>query len=128
MDLFSVVGLGVGATLLAITLRQERPDFALVLSLSCGVFLAVWGVSYALPAISEISRLMLGVNLPQTYIEVMLKSVGIALITQFGIDICKDAGESAIAGRLEMCGRIALLVLSLPLVLELLRITGILLN
>ena len=53
---------------------------------------------------------------------VIIKSLGICYITQLAADTCKDAGEGAMAGRIELSGRVAVLILALPMFTALLQI------
>ena len=45
----------------------------------------------------------------------LFKALGICYLTQFAADSCRDAGESALAVKAEIAGRIAVLLISLPL-------------
>ena len=45
----------------------------------------------------------------------MFKTLGICFLAQFAADSCRDAGESALASKVELAGKISILVLSLPL-------------
>ena len=59
---------------------------------------------------------------------ILIRATGIALIAQFGAQLCRDAEESALAGRVELAGRVTLLGMTAPLLTGLLqKIEGILL-
>ncbi|MDE5792136.1 MAG: hypothetical protein K2H66_01270, partial [Oscillospiraceae bacterium] len=58
-------------------------------------------------------------NLNSSYFGILCKAVGISYLTQLGIDICKDCGENAISTVVELCGRVLLILLALPLFLTL---------
>lgn len=49
------------------------------------------------------------------YLKIIFKSLGICYVTQLGCDCCKDCGENAIASQLELAGKAAMLMVSLPL-------------
>lgn len=113
---FCIVG-----CILALSFKQyERAQAAL---LSIGVCCIV--CISALPELSRIldtARLICeeGALAPE-YFRILCKAVGIAYITQLGTDLCRDCGESAIASAVELCGRVCLVSLSLPLFLTLAR-------
>lgn len=67
------------------------------------------------PAFSEINRLMSGTNINTEYISILIKSLGICFIVQLASDACRDAGESAIASKVELAGKFAVLLVALPL-------------
>lgn len=49
------------------------------------------------------------------YLKIIFKSLGICYVTQLGCDCCKDSGENAVASQLELAGKAAMLIVSLPL-------------
>lgn len=59
-----------------------------------------------------------GIN--YTFISVLLKITGIAFLTEFSVNICKDAGEGAIATKVEMAGKVLIIALSIPIISALL--------
>ena len=61
-------------------------------------------------------------SIDSTYIKIILKVIGISYIIEFGKDICKDAGESAIANKMEMAGKVIIVSLSIPVVASLIDI------
>ncbi len=72
-------------------------------------------VSHIQPAIQEINNLLTKIGLSGEYGIILFKALGICFLVQFISDACKDAGESSLASRVEFCGKIALLLISLPL-------------
>ncbi|HCX49180.1 MAG TPA: stage III sporulation protein AD, partial [Bacillus sp. (in: Bacteria)] len=49
------------------------------------------------------------------YVETLLKIIGIAYIAEFGAQITKDAGQGAIASKIELAGKILILVMAIPI-------------
>ena len=60
------------------------------------------------------------VNIDMVYITTLLKIIGIAYIAEFGAEICKDAGEGAIASKIELAGKVIIVVLAVPIITSLL--------
>ncbi|MDP4180265.1 MAG: stage III sporulation protein AD [Bacillota bacterium] len=120
MEILQIVGLGIVATVLVIVLKSHRPDIALLLSIITGVviFLIVAG------KLSSIIELLNGIaakaNIDTSYLSTLLKIVGIAYIVEFGAEICKDAGEGAIASKIELAGKVAIIFLAVPIITSLL--------
>jgi len=67
-------------------------------------------------------------SMPAEYAGVLFKALGVCLLTQIACDTCKDAGESAIAAKVEMAGRVLVLLISLPLFQQVLSIVYSLIN
>lgn len=115
MNILAVVGLGLVAAVLAIILKQYKPEFGLYISLLAGILILVAALSAIRPVLDTVSELTEAGGVGGLYGEVLLKALAVCYISQLATDTCKDAGETAIAGKLEMAGKIAILVISLPL-------------
>ena len=124
MEMLSVVGLGLTAAALAVVLRQYKPEYALLVTLGAGVLIFLWITGEAEPLLRQIERVITLAKLPGEYAQVLLKSLGICFLTQLGCDTCRDAGESAVAAKVELAGRVAVLVLSMPLYQKILEVAG----
>lgn len=115
MDIFAIVGFSITAAVLAVLLRQYRPEYAVLVGLSAGVILLVFVLIKAQPVFSEVSTLLDRANIKSSYAGILLKALGICFVTQLASDACKDAGESAIASKIELAGKFAVLLVALPL-------------
>ncbi|MEM5767977.1 MAG: stage III sporulation protein AD, partial [Bacillota bacterium] len=116
MEIMQIIGLGIVVTILILVIRQQRPEFALLLSLGLSVmiFLLVAGkISLILDLFNDLAN---RANVNQLYLNTVLKIIGIAYISEFGAQICRDAGESAVAGKIELAGKILILVLAVPII------------
>ena len=58
------------------------------------------------------------------YLKVMMKVIGIAYLAQFASDLCRDAGEGAVAGKVELAGRMLILALCIPVLAAILELIG----
>ena len=115
MEVLPFAGLGIIAALVCVMLRQLRPEYAMLLSVAAGVFILLALVPGILQIIEQIQSMTARANVPDEYIGILLKAVGICFVTQISCDTCKDAGENAISAKIEMAGKIAVLIISLPL-------------
>lgn len=128
MDISGVVGFGLVATVLALLLKQYRPEYAVMVSLGAGIVILLLITNTAIPLFEAVETMLSSSTMPKEYIEILFKSLGICFITQLACDTCKDAGETAIASKLELAGRVSVLVLSIPLFTQILSIVGVLFN
>lgn len=58
------------------------------------------------------------VQLPGDYVALLMKLLGISYLTESGAALCKDAGQTAIAGQIELAGKLVILSISLPVILN----------
>ena len=124
MDITTLVGIAVLSAVLCIIVRQYKPEMALGISIACGVL--IMGAVIA-PSVELISQLTGAAGLDGGYSRTLFKALAVCYITQLGSDCCRDAGESAIAGKIELAGKAAVVVISLPVFSALAEIvTGLL--
>ena len=115
MSILSVLGLAIVAATIAVLLRQQKPEFAMLIGLGAGVIILVYVIMKAQPVFSELNTLMSSSGINNDYAQILIKALGICFITQLAADVCKDSGETAIASKVELFGKFAILLLALPL-------------
>ncbi|MCY7431339.1 stage III sporulation protein AD [Bacillus safensis] len=115
MEIIQIVGLGLIATFLALIVKEQKPTFAfmLVVFTGCVIFLYLIDQIYAIISMIEKIAASAGVNMK--YVETILKIIGIAYIAEFGAQLTKDAGQGAIASKIELGGKILILVMAVPI-------------
>lgn len=122
MDIFQIAGLGIVASLVLLLLRKERPELALGATLAAGLLL----FSVILPKLSSVIQVFGGMasesGMEPLYFGIILKVLAISYVADFAAAICRDAGEELMATRVEMAGRVLILVSSLPIVQEVLNV------
>lgn len=119
MEIFKIVGIGIIATVLIIVLKNLRPEFALYISLVTGViiFSMILGeLSYVIQTLNTLAR---RANVEFTYFSTILKIIGMAYVVEFGAQISRDAGEDSIAMKIELGGKVLIMVLAIPILLAL---------
>jgi len=119
MDWLEMIGFCFLTAALVFVLRQFHSYAAGLLSAAFGVLL----IGSVLPQIQnyilEIEALLSSLHLDAKYYKVMIKAMGILVVTQVCAQICVDMEASSIAKRVELCGRIALLGIAVPVFMEL---------
>ena len=115
MDILQIVGLGLVATFLVVLLQEQKSSlsFLLTVFVGCTIFLLlVDQISNILLTLREMAE---GAHIQMVYLEMMLKIIGIAYIAEFAVQISKDAGQGAIAAKIELGGKIVILALAVPI-------------
>lgn len=119
MEVVKIVMIGITGVLLALFLKESKPEYSVYLSLAVGICIlgyAVEKLSYLFESIKKIQEFL---PVDEKYVLVLLKMTGATYIGQFSSSICKDAGYAAIAGQIELFVKLYLMVLSLPVLLAL---------
>ena len=124
MNIFTVAAVGLIGTFFAVFMRKMGDEYRVCVSIFCvcALLIAIF------PYFSELLAQILSFSkLSETDIEnftFLLKAVGIGYISQFSSDICADAGENAIASKIEFAGRICILAMTVPVVSSLVEMIG----
>ncbi|MCL1866649.1 MAG: stage III sporulation AC/AD family protein [Oscillospiraceae bacterium] len=113
--LITIVGIGIIAALLSVTLKQYKPEFGMYISLIAGILILIAVLKEITPVLDTIGELIAAVSLDAVYGAALLKALAICYITQLAGDACRDAGETAIAGKIEIAGKLSIVLVSLPL-------------
>ncbi|KEO82537.1 stage III sporulation protein AD [Tumebacillus flagellatus] len=116
MDIIQIVGLGLTATMLIVVVKGKSPQIAFLLTLLVGVFLFIFLLDKIQLVINLLEKLSVQAGVEMIFLQTILKIIGIAYIAEFAAQIAKDAGEGSIASKIELAGKILILVLALPIV------------
>lgn len=112
------------SAILALVLRQHKPEFAMVLSMVCSVVVILYLLEGIGQIKEELTRILATAALPADLLEVVFKGLGICILSELAGQSCRDAGEGAIAVKAELAGKIAITLLSMPLFYKLLNIAS----
>lgn len=116
-----VVSIALIVTVIIIVVKQQRPELALQLSILVGVyifFLVLPQITQVITVFEDISK---KANINMVFLGTLLKIIGIAYIADFGSQICRDAGEGAIATKIEFAAKILVLVMAIPIMVSILE-------
>ncbi len=108
-------------------LKQVKSEFATPLRIG-GLVLIFGTVTVGLADVFGQVTLLLEASGIRLYASVMLRALGIALLTRICTDLCRDSGENAVASGAELAGKVAILALCLPLIAEIIGYAATLLE
>lgn len=120
MQMIQIVGIGLVATVLIIILRRQKPEIAIQISIMTGVVIFMLLASKLSAVIDLLEDYADKAEIKPIYFSAVLKITGIAYIAEFGAEICKDAGEGAIASKIKLAGKVIIVMLAAPIITSLL--------
>jgi stage III sporulation protein AD len=85
----------------------------LVVFVGCSIFFFLIGQIQEI--ITMLERIAVNANVNLMYVETILKIIGIAYIAEFGAQITRDAGQGAIASKIELGGKILIMAMAIPI-------------
>lgn len=115
MNVITLTGAGIAAAVLSAVLRQYNREYGLYISLAACALILGAVLNAVSPLLSLIGTLREAAGLDSAYVAVLLKALAVCCMTQLASDCCRDGGEAAIASKIDFAGRIAVLLISVPL-------------
>ncbi len=116
MELVQIIALCLLSVVLLVLLRKERPELAVLLSLAAGTMVFLLILTRIVAVIQFITELSLRAGINTVYLAAVLRVIGIAYITEFGAQVCRDANESAIASKVELAGKVLIVLVAVPVI------------
>ena len=127
MDMTRLVAVGLISVVLLLTLKRHSPEFAALVSIAVCVLLFLWLLPWIADTMGVLKALGSKVHAGDQSIAIILKVIGVAYICEFGAQLCTDAGETAIASKIDLGGKVLIFITAVPVVMELMDlVTGIL--
>lgn len=120
MEIFQVVTLGIIATIISVVLKKYKPEISLQIVIVTGAIIFILMASKLTLVLNLLNDITQKGKVDLIYLTVILKIIAIAYISEFGAEVCRDAGEGTIALKLEFAGKVLILVLAAPIVYALL--------
>ncbi|GAV22376.1 stage III sporulation protein AD [Carboxydothermus pertinax] len=121
MEIGTIVGLGLIATTLALVVKRERPEIAVLLSVATGVVVFLLLMDKIAAVVEVFTGLGERAGLNSLYLGIIFKIIGISYLAEFGAQICRDAGEGAIAQKIELAAKIMVIILAIPILMAVLE-------
>lgn len=115
-DVTAISGFCIAGAVLAVLLKQYCKEQSMFVALGVCVFVLLGAITIISPLIEKTETLFIKSGISSEYIVIVFKATAICFITQITSDLCRDSEESAIATAVELWGRIAITVMSLPLI------------
>ncbi len=122
MLIFKVVGLALTVLMILIVLREKAPELALLLVVAAALVFFFSVITYLEEVLGLLEELAVKGDVNLYYVRVVLKVIGIAYISELGAQICRDAGEGALASKVEMVAKVVILAVAIPVIKSLLEV------
>jgi len=124
MTVVHIILLAISTALICSMLRTHRPEIAGMVSLAAGLGILLLCADTFSKIASSIRAFMNRADIQTSEMQILLKAAGLAILGEMGVEICRDAGESALAGRIRLVCRIAMLSMAMPFVTQIIGIVS----
>jgi len=124
--IIQVVAVGIISAILALTIKRQSPEIAIIITLAASILIFFMVLPALIYAVGIIQNLGSHLDSRIAYVPLVLQILGIAYVAELGAQVCIDAGESAIAAKIELAGKVLIMAAAAPILLDVLQmIVGI---
>lgn len=121
-DIIKIAGIALVSLVLIMLIKQYRPEFALYITLIAGCLIFLLVMDKLETIVNMLKQICNKSGLNAKFLNILIKMTGIAYLAEFAISVCKDAGETAIANKLEIGSKAIIIVMSIPIIMNLLEV------
>lgn len=122
MDIMKIVAIGIVGAILGVILREQKPELAIQLSIVTGLIIFILVLDKLNSVITVLKYFANKSNIDILYFSTILKVVAIAYISEFGAQVCRDAGEGSIASKIEFAGKVMIMIMAIPILAALMDV------
>lgn len=127
MSFFKIICVVVVGVLLAIKLKSINSPLWVYLSLALSIFVLFYILNRLSFVLDFLDDVMGDIGLESGYFEILIKIVGISYLCEFASNICRESGFIAVAGQIEIGGKMTMMVMSMPILIAIVEtITSVL--
>ncbi|WP_019532737.1 stage III sporulation protein AD [Paenibacillus ginsengihumi] len=116
MEIVQIVGLGLMTAILVLIVKEQKPMFAFLLTVFTGITIFLFLLGKITSLIGVLEELAGKADVDMIFLRTILKIIGIAYIAEFGAQIVRDAGQEAVASKIELSGKILIMIMAIPIV------------
>ena len=121
-SLAAVCGVLLLALVLSLVLKKDEPVIAFLLTLTAGVLILLYAFGMVGSTAQRFAALLARGGVTDSLYLPVLRAVGIAVVVRIMSALCKDAGQSALAAKVEIVGAVLALSVCLPLLEQVLSL------
>ena len=116
--------LGLVTIFLTMIAGSEKREYGITVMIGAALLLGVYSISSIEMVVTRIREFESAIGLEKEYLDILLRMLGIAYLTQFVVSLCRDAGNGAVAGQISIVGKISMMLVSFPVLEALLKTLG----
>jgi len=112
---------GIIAVILSNFFKGNKEEYSIYISLATCILVFYMGFGKLEIILDTIGKLQSYIKINHSYMNILLKIIGITYVTEFSASICKDFGYSSISNQIELVGKLSILAISMPVLLAVLE-------
>lgn len=128
MEISTIVVIGIIGAIICVVINQYKPEYTVLVALATGLIILLFTIPHFSSILEYINEFVSMGQIDSGYGKIVVKALGVCVVTQLASDTCKDCGQGSIASKIELGGKVSILALSIPLFVSLLETIKKLMN
>ena len=121
VEIFKIIGLALITTISVIVVKQIKPELAIFVGLAGSIIVFLYIINLLEQVFDLFNYILDSTNIDGEMFAILLKIVGVGYITEISANICADSGNSAIASKVQLAGKLVIFVLAIPIITSLVQ-------
>ena len=118
MSITSLVGFALVSASIIVLLRNYSPEFAVPVSAITSIIILIISIIFVNDVFEKITEIASLSAITSNNLKIIFKSLGVCYITQIGKDVCNDCGETALADKVDLAGKITIAAMSIEIIAQ----------
>lgn len=122
MNIASIVGIALICACIIVLIRNQLPEFAIPVSAIASILMLSISIVFVVDIFKTIGDISQFSAISSNNLKLIFKALGVCYITQIGKDVCNDCGETALAEKVDLAGKITIAAMSIGLITQVVEI------
>lgn len=122
MDILKIIGVAFITTITSVLLKSTKPELSFAVTVTGVIVILLFLVDALRNTLNIFATISQMTGIENGLLKILLKIVGVGYISEFGAGILNDFGSNAVAEKVTLAGKIAIVMLSLPVIESLLTL------
>lgn len=119
MEIFKIVGIGIIGCVIVLLVKQLKPELTVTVIVATTIIMLIYILKYFTQIFSLFEDIVEKTGLDKNLFTILIKIIGVGYLVEFGASVCEDTGNSSIASKVILAGKIAIFLMSMPIIVNL---------
>ena len=119
MEFAKIIVLGIILSVLTVLLKNIKPEYSLICVIVGSIILVMYILSGVQSIFEYFKTIADRTGVDNVMFSTLLKIIGVGYLIEFSASICNDSGNSSIADKIVLAGKILIFSMSLPIITNL---------
>jgi len=119
MEIFKIVAVAIVSCILILLIKQLKPEFTVVVMVATTVILLIYILKYFTQIFAIFDEIVTKTGVNKDLFIILIKIIGVGYLVEFGASICEDTGNSSLASKVVLGGKITIFIIAIPIILNL---------